>query len=246
MLEIKNLKVGIYGKEVLKGVSLTIPDGETHVLFGPNGSGKTSLLMTVMGYPQYKITGGSIMFNGRELNSMPIDERAMLGIGMFFQRPPSIKGIKLSDITEIIKAKSGTRMDPAVAAKALNLEYLMPRDINNGFSGGEIKRSELMQLFAQKPAFMMFDEPESGVDIENMKLIGSKIRNLLERDVDKTQRTKSSLIITHTGYILDYADADYGYTLLDGVIKCRHDARKLFEDIQHNGFRECDECLNTK
>jgi Fe-S cluster assembly ATP-binding protein len=124
----------------------------------------------------------------------------------------------------------------------LNLGYLMDRDINHGFSGGEIKRSELLQLFAQKPSFIMLDEPESGVDIENMKLIGSKIRTLLERDLEKAQRTRSALIITHTGYIMDYVDADSGYTLLDGAIKCRHDARRLFEDIQKHGFRECGEC----
>jgi Fe-S cluster assembly ATP-binding protein len=244
MIEITDLHVAIYGREVLKGINLTIPDGETHILFGPNGSGKTSLLMTIMGYPQYKITKGTIIFNSVKLNNLPIDERSKSGIGLFFQRPPSIKGIKLSQMTEIIKAKSGVTIESAVAAKALNLGYLMERDINYGFSGGEIKRSELLQLFAQKPNFIMLDEPESGVDIENMKLIGGKIKQLLERDLNKEQRTKSALIITHTGYIMDYVDADAGYTLLDGSIKCRHDARKLFEDIQKNGFRECDECKN--
>lgn len=246
MFEIKDLCVDVSGKEVLKGLNLSIPDGETHILFGPNGSGKTSLLMAIMGYPQYKIKSGSIEFNGRRIDSMPVDERARLGIGMYFQRPPSIKGIKLSGMADLIKTKNNVNMDPAVAAKALNLEYLMERDINQGFSGGEIKRSELLQLFAQKPSFVMFDEPESGVDIENMKLIGSKIRQLLGRDLDKEKRIKSSLIITHTGYILDYVDADYGYTLLDGKIKCRHDAKKLFEDIQKNGFRECAACRDTK
>lgn len=246
MIEIKDLHVEIFGREVLKGINITIPDGETHILFGPNGSGKTSLLMTIMGYPQYKITKGSIIFNSVELNSLPIDERSKSGIGLFFQRPPSIKGIKLSQMTEIIKAKSGVKIETAVAAKALHLGYLMDRDINHGFSGGEIKRSELLQLFAQKPNFLMLDEPESGVDIENMKLIGGKIKQLLGRDLEKRQRTRSALIITHTGYIMDYVDADTGYTLLDGVIKCKHEARILFDDIQKNGFRECGQCLNIK
>jgi Fe-S cluster assembly ATP-binding protein len=242
MLEIKDLHVEISGSEVLKGIDLLIPDGETHILFGPNGSGKTSLLMTIMGYPQYKITRGTIKYNSIELNGMPIDERAKLGVGLFFQRPPSLKGIKLSEMASIILSKSGLKLDLAVAAKALNIEYLMDRDINSGFSGGEIKRSELLQLFAQKPGFLMLDEPESGVDIENMKLIGGKIRTLLGRDLEPRHRTKSALIITHTGYIMDFVDADAGYTLLEGRIKCRHDARTLFEGIQKNGFRECDVC----
>ncbi len=146
---------------------------------------------------------------------------------------------------EIIKTASGIKIDSAVAAKALNLGPLMDRDINSGFSGGEIKRSEMFQLFAQKPMFLMLDEPESGVDVENMKLLGGKIKQLLERDLDKKQRSKSALIITHTGFIMDYVDADAGYTMLEGSIKCRHDARKLFEDIQKYGFRECGVCKDT-
>jgi Fe-S cluster assembly ATP-binding protein len=243
MLQIKDLHVEIFGRPIIKGINIEIPDGETHILFGPNGSGKTSLLMAIMGYPQYKITKGSIVHNGADLSSMPMDQRSKTGIGLFFQRPPAIKGVKLADAVLAIMKKSGVSIDTSVAAKALNLEYLMPRDINSGFSGGEIKRSELLQLFAQKPRFIMLDEPESGVDIENMKLIGSKIRTLLGRDLEKKQRTKSALIITHTGYIMDYVDADAGYTLLDGMIKCRHDAKKLFEDIQKNGFRECGACI---
>ena len=246
MLEIKGLHVEIFGREILKGIDITIPDGETHILFGPNGSGKTSLLMTLMGYPQYKVTAGSIIFNSRDVASMTMDERARAGMGIFYQRPPAIKGIKLKQMAAMIGGKSGVRIDTDVAAKALNIGYLMDRDINHGFSGGEIKRSELMQMFSQKPGFLMLDEPESGVDIENMKLIGGKIRTLLERDLEKGQRGKSALIITHTGYIMDYVDADAGYTLLNGMIKCRHEARKLFLDIQHNGFRECGMCSDTR
>ena len=245
MIEIKDLHVEIFGKEVLKGINITVPDGETHILFGPNGSGKTSLLMAIMGYPQYKITKGSIVFNSVEQNSLPVDERAQAGIGLFFQRPPSIKGIKLSQMVEIVKSANKVSIESQVAAKALNLDYLMERDINHGFSGGEIKRSEMLQLFAQKPKFIMLDEPESGVDVENMKLLGGKIRQLLERGLEKNQRLKSSLIITHTGLIMDYVDADAGYTMIDGAIKCRHEARKLFYDIQKNGFRECCECKDT-
>jgi len=242
MLEIKDLSVSINSRPVLHKINISIPDGETHILFGPNGSGKTSLLLTILGYPQYRITSGEIKYNGTVLNTLPVDERARLGIGSFFQRPPVIKGVKLSETADIIMAKSGIKLDKKVAVSALKLDHLIERDINSGFSGGEIKRSELFQLFAQNPSFVMLDEPESGVDLENMKMLGGKIRQLLGRDQEKKNRKKSALIITHTGYILDYADADFGYTLLNGGIKCRHDARRLFEDIQKNGFRECELC----
>jgi Fe-S cluster assembly ATP-binding protein len=245
MLEIKDLCVSIYGTEVLKGINLTIPDGETHILFGPNGSGKTSLLMTLMGYPQYKITQGEIKYNGVLLNPLAINERAALGIGVFFQRPPIIKGMKLKDVLTEIMKKSGVDINIEKGAEALKLNGLIGRDINSGFSGGEIKRSELMQLFAQNPHFVMLDEPESGVDLENMVMLGGKIRMLLGRGIKKEERKKSALIITHTGYVLDYVDADAGYTLLNGKIQCKHDAMNLFKHIQKHGFTECELCRET-
>lgn len=253
MIEIRDLHVEIFGREVLKGINITIPDGETHILFGPNGSGKTSLLMTIMGYPQYKITKGSISFNSVELNSLPIDERSKAGIGLFFQRPPSIKGIKLSQMTDIIRAKSGVKMDSAVAAKALHLGYLMDRDINHGFSGGEIKRSELLQLMAQKPSFVLFDEPESGVDLENMQLIGKVVRRLLDGEVDlppgacakplKCKLRTSGLIITHTGYILEYINADRGQVMYEGKLCCESNPRDILDHISRFGYQECLRCL---
>ncbi|HDQ25285.1 MAG TPA: ATP-binding cassette domain-containing protein [bacterium] len=245
MLELKELCVSIQDKEILKDISLTIPDGETHVLFGPNGSGKTSLLLAILGYPQFKITKGEIIFNGKRVDSMAVDERARMGMGVFFQRPPVIKGMKLNDVLKAVAKKNGSGMDINKSTEALNLSYLAERDINAGYSGGEIKRSELSQMFAQKPSFLMLDEPESGVDIENMKLIGKKIRMLLERDIEKEKRMRSSLIITHTGYILDYVDADMGYSLINGSIKCRKHAGRLFEHIQKFGFKECELCQDT-
>ena len=148
MLEIKDLVVSVEGKEILHGVNLTIRTGETHVLFGPNGSGKTTLLMTLMGFPKYQVTAGSITFKGVDITRMPVDERARLGIGMSFQRPPVVRGVKTKDmVLASMKDKSNPELVTTLAARTDLLDFL-DRDINYGFSGGEIKRSELMQLLA--------------------------------------------------------------------------------------------------
>ena len=141
MLEIKDLVVAVEGKEILHGVNLAIRTGETHVLFGPNGSGKTTLLMTIMGFPKYQVNGGSISFRGMDITRMPVDERARLGIGMSFQRPPVVRGVKTRDmVLASMKDKSNPEL-VATLANRTDLSDFLDRDINYGFSGGEIKRS---------------------------------------------------------------------------------------------------------
>src|SRR4030042_562756 len=165
MLQIQGLSVETGGKEILRGINLFIGTGETHVLFGPNGSGKTTLLMAIMGFPRYKITRGRIIFKGHDITNASLDERARLGIGMSFQRPPVVRGVKMRDM---VSACLGSRDDgTAVAqlAERLNMGDLMDRDVNYGFSGGEIKRSELLQLLVQEPDLTLLAEPESGVDL---------------------------------------------------------------------------------
>ncbi|HET57877.1 MAG TPA: ATP-binding cassette domain-containing protein, partial [Deltaproteobacteria bacterium] len=184
MLVIEDLQVMMGDKELLKHIDLEIRPGETHILFGPNGSGKTSLIMTIMGYPQYRVTYGKIYFKGEDITNMPIDERARLGIGMSYQRPPSIKSLKTRHMVEIC---SGDSADVDSLAGRINMTGFLDRDINVGFSGGEIKRSELLQLMSQKPDLLLFDEPESGVDLENIALIGTTINELLERDHTPTK-----------------------------------------------------------
>ena len=144
MLKIEDLQVKIGDKEVLKHIDLEIQPGETHILFGPNGSGKTTLLMTIMGYPQYRITAGKIFFKGQDITDMPINERARLGIGMSFQRPPTIHGLKTRQMIQI--CGDGQQVDVEALAVKMNFTDFLDRDINAGFSGGEIKRSELLQL----------------------------------------------------------------------------------------------------
>jgi len=249
MLQIEDLQVKLGDKEILKHIDLEIHPGETHILFGPNGSGKTSLLMTIMGYPQYRVTGGKIVFKGEDITNMPVNERARLGIGVSYQRPPTINGVKTRQMVQIC-AKG--EVDPESLAEKLNFSEFLERDINAGFSGGEIKRSELLQLMAQDPDLLLFDEPESGVDLENISLIGNTISSLLQRDFKlnskKTQkerreeRTRIGLIITHTGFILDYITADKGQVLYGGVLTCTSNPREIFKCISQVGYGECVKC----
>ena len=169
MLHIDDLHVKVGDKEVLHDINLHIDEGETHVLLGPNGSGKTTLLMTIMGFTSYSITEGKITFKGEDVTTMKSHERAQRGIGMLFQRPPTISGLKLGKMLTAISHNKDT--DIAELAKSVHMDKFLERDINKGFSGGEIKRSEVLQLMIQNPEFVMLDEPESGVDLENILLI---------------------------------------------------------------------------
>ncbi len=251
MLIIEDLQVELAGKMLLKDIDLEIKPGETHVLFGPNGSGKTSLLMTIMGYPQYVVKKGKITFKGRDITHAPLNERAALGIGMSYQRPPTINGLKTRQMIDICARR---KVDAEEMARSLNFEEFLDRDVNAGFSGGEIKRSELLQLKAQDPDLMLFDEPESGVDIENMALIGTTIAQILEKDTpragtnvkpfvqQRSERTKMGFIITHTGYILDYVPADKGQVLYNGILACAGNPREIFQCIGRLGYEECVKC----
>jgi Fe-S cluster assembly ATP-binding protein len=250
MLQIEDLQVKLGDKEILKHIDLEIRPGETHILFGPNGSGKTSLLMTIMGYPQYEVLAGKIIFKGEDITHLPIDERARLGIGMSYQRPPTINGLKTRQMVQLC---STGEVDEEALAKEVNFEEFLERDLNAGFSGGEIKRSELLQLMAQAPDLMLFDEPESGVDMENISLVGKTIASLLQKDPpvvktkskmkSKLERTKMGLIITHTGYILDYVAADKGQVLYDGMLSCISNPREILHCIGESGYQECIQCI---
>lgn len=241
MLEINDLHVQVGDKEVLHDINLHIGDGETHALLGPNGSGKSTLLMTIMGFGSFTVTSGSIFFKGEEITHLPIHERARLGIGLLFQRPPTIAGLKLGKLLSVTSGGKSEEMVQGMAA-SVNMDDFLSRDINLGFSGGEIKRSEILQLMVQEPDFVMLDEPESGVDLENMALMGSSIAHLLEKDAHIMNRRKSGLIITHTGYILDYVDADQGHVMIDGQIRCHGNPREILKVVKEKGYRECVSC----
>jgi Fe-S cluster assembly ATP-binding protein len=252
VLEVADLHVEVDNKPILQGVNLHIKPGETHVLFGPNGSGKSTLLGAIMGFGRYRITAGKIVFKGQDVTSLSVHERAALGLGIAFQRPPVVRGVTLQDLLKIsARDKAGNFEE---TAKKLNMYEFMSRDVNYGFSGGEVKRSEMLQLLAQEPDMVLLDEPESGVDLENIVLIGQAINQLLQKDGSKgrecsrrelkTGRRKAGLIITHTGYILDYVPADVGHVLYDGKLSCSGiNPRELLGCIHEMGYGECTKCL---
>ncbi len=240
-LEIHDLYVRVGEKTILKGINLEIPEGESHILFGPNGCGKTSLLMSIIGYPEYKITKGKIIYKGKDITNFAIDERAREGIGISFQKPPSVKGVTLRKILNTLK-DGETVLDGFIGT--LKMEEYLDRDINLGFSGGEVKRSELLQLIYQNPDFVMFDEPESGVDVENIRIIGNVIKKFLypEKTCSLKQCQKSALLITHTGFIMDYINTDKAYVMMEGEVLCSGNPEKIFSQIQKCGFKECTRC----
>ena len=226
MLEIQDLHVSVHGTPVLKGIDLKVEAGETFILFGPNGSGKTTLLMTLMGFSGYEVTRGKIIFKGHDITYAPMYERARLGIGR--------------------------AMDIPAMARRVHFDTFLDRDVNAGFSGGEIKRSELLQLMAQQPSLLLFDEPESGVDLENMALVGKTVRKLLDGVPDccsatlreqGRKRSTSGLIITHTGHILEYVNADRGQVMYHGKLCCEARPRVILDHIAQHGYQECLRCL---
>lgn len=242
VLSISQLTVAVEGKEILHDVNMEIRRGETHALFGPNGSGKSTLLMAIMGFPKYRIIKGNIAFKGKDITNSPLDERARLGIGMSFQRPPVVRGVKTRDIVAAcLKGRGKEEIVGQLAGKA-NLTDFLDREINYGFSGGEVKRSEIMQLLAQNPELSLLDEPESGVDLINIALMGQLINKLLEKSHRIRDRRHAGLIITHTGHILDYVNARIGYVMIEGRIIGEGNPREILATIKEKGYKKCIKC----
>jgi Fe-S cluster assembly ATP-binding protein len=238
MLEVRDLFVEVEGRQVLKGISLKIEQGKTYALLGPNASGKTSLLMSIIGMPQYKIISGRIIFQGKDITRLALNERARLGIGIMFQKPPQVRGVKLRKVCDMLLS-DGNKKKSEVFAQGLGLSEHLERDLNYGFSGGELKRSELFQLLCQNPELILLDEPESGVDLDNISLVGRTINELLHPDKNGNP---AAIIVTHTGYILQYIQADKGYVLLNGKIICEGHPLDLFKGIKKHGYERCTEC----
>lgn len=244
ILEVRGLCVEVDGQELLHDLDLTIPDGEVHALLGPNGSGKTSLMMTIIGYPEYKVTKGQILFDGDDITALDITERARLGIGVSQQRPPTIAGVKLRQVLDYAVASAPQRaQEIEKLVRTFQMEPFLDRDINAGLSGGEIKRSELFQLLVTRPRFVMMDEPDSGVDLEAMNVIGEMTNELLARNhATRPRERRTGLIITHTGHILDYVHADRAHVMLDGYIGCLGNPLILLDQIRECGYEECVQC----
>ena len=242
LLAIEDLHVSVGDREILRGIDLSVKEGETHVLLGPNGGGKSTLLNTIVGLPGYRVTRGRVLFKGVDLAGLEIDERARMGIGIAFQRPPAVRGVRLRQLIEVAAGGTATAQSVAELDEELDLGHMLERDVNMGFSGGEAKRSEMAQLLAQMPDLALFDEPESGVDLDNIAVVGGAINRLLKGEERIAKRKRSGLIITHTGHILEFVNADVGHVLFGGRLTCKGNPRDLIEEIASHGFDKCSEC----
>ncbi len=241
MLEIKNLHAKAGDKEILKGVNLTINDGEIHALMGTNGAGKSTLSNMIVGNPAYEVTEGEILFNGQDLLSMSADERANAGIFMSFQMPVEIPGVSM---TNFMKAAVNARrkaqgLEPMKAADFIKLmkekrqlveidQKLMSRSVNEGFSGGEKKRNEIFQMAMLEPTFCILDETDSGLDVDALRIVASGFNKL------RTEKT-SAIVITHYQRLLDYIKPDIVHVLIDGRI-VKTGGPDLAQKIEDEGF----------
>jgi len=236
LLEIKDLSVKTGDKQLLYGVNLNVKEGEVHVIFGPNGSGKSSLVSTIMGLPDYEVISGDIRFKGKSILGLGLTERARMGIGLAFQHSPVVEGVSVDILLRAI-AKDNKIVHEIT--KETDLKEHLNREVNVGFSGGERKRGELLQLLAQSPQLVMFDEPDSGVDVENMGLIIKIVRKLLQKDLPIMKRKNSGIIVTHSGTILEEIHANIGYVMIGGRIVCSGSPLDIFDQIRINGFARC-------
>lgn len=239
LLDIQNLSASLEdGKQILNGLSLSMEKGETHVLMGPNGAGKSSLGNTLMGNPVYKITDGKIIFKDQDITEETTDKRAKLGMFMSFQAPLEVPGISLETfIRSAIQQKTGERVKLFQFQKELNacMELLnmnpdyAKRDLNVGFSGGERKKSEILQLLMLKPDFAILDETDSGLDVDAVRVVS--------KGIQEYQKTVggSLLIITHNAKILESLNVDKTHILVKGHIVHTGDG-SLVEKINKEGF----------
>ena len=243
LLEINNLWVEVENKPILKNISLHIEEKETYIMFGPNGSGKSTLLNAIIGIPGYNITNGEILFEGKNIIDLPIDEKIKLGMSIGYQHPIEIQGVELADILKFCLKKEPEddfSQEEMEKIERLKLESFLNRDINMGFSGGERKRSEVLQLLFMKPKLLLLDEPDSGVDVESLKLISEEIQNYI------TNSRASALIVTHQGEILKHIKSQKACVLLDSEIHCYPKPVEIFGSISLMGYKACIECEKRK
>lgn len=240
ILKITNLKVGIEEKELLHGISLTVNSGETHVLMGPNGAGKSTLGLAIMGSPEYTVTGGSIFFNGADITTESPDHRAKQGLFLSFQNPVEIPGISLSDfMRNALENQTGQRIKLWDFKKqlkaAMDVLQMDPayadRDLNVGFSGGEKKKSEILQLLMLKPKLAILDETDSGLDVDAVRTVSLGIHEYVQNCGG------SLLIITHNTKMLRALDVDQTHIIVNGTIAAEGGS-ELVRTVDQNGFEQ--------
>lgn len=241
MLEIKNLHARVEGKEILKGIDLTIHDGEIHALMGTNGAGKSTLSNVIVGHPKYEVTEGSITFNGQDLLAMTPEERSHAGIFLSFQLPVEIAGVSMTNFMRaaVNARREAMKQEPLKSTEFLKLmrdtqklvninQKLVSRSVNEGFSGGEKKRNEIFQMAMLQPTFCILDETDSGLDVDALRVVAEGFNKL------RTPQT-SAIVITHYQRLLDYIRPDFVHVLLDGKI-VKTAGPELAKEIEDNGF----------
>lgn len=243
MLEIKNLHVSIEDKPILKGIDLTINPGEVHAIMGPNGSGKSTLSYVLAGDEEYTVTDGEILFNGVDLLELEADERAAAGVFLAFQYPVEIPGVSnmnflKTSVNSVRKARGQEELSAgeflkfikSLAAR-LNIPMdMLKRSVNVGFSGGEKKRNEMLQMSALDPKLCILDETDSGLDIDALKIVADGV-NALRND------TRSMLVITHYQRLLDYIVPDYVHVLAYGKIR-KTGGKELALELEEKGYAD--------
>ncbi|GIU68169.1 MAG: ABC transporter ATP-binding protein [Candidatus Pacearchaeota archaeon] len=237
MLEIKNLYVEREGKEILKGVNLKLKTGKIYALMGPNGSGKSTLAHVIIGDPKYKVVSGKILFKKKNILNLKPDERAKLGIFLSFQNPVAISGVTISNFLRQAynnfnkKKISFLEFKRLIEKKAKELEIdtdFLSRYINEGFSGGEKKKTEILQLLVLNPKIAILDETDSGLDIDALKIVAKGINKFMSND-------KIILIITHYKRILNYIKPDKIFVMLNGKIVAEG-KKEVIEKLEKKGY----------
>lgn len=239
MLEIKDLKAQVEDKEILNGINLKINKGEIHVIMGPNGSGKSTLTKVIMDHPDYEVTEGEIFFEGEDISDLSTDKRAKLGMFLSFQNPEEVEGISVENFLrtaqinltgekpKLLEFKRGLKKE--LEDLGFDSSYA-ERYLNVGFSGGEKKKNEILQIKMLDPKFIMLDETDSGLDVDATKTVSSEVENFLNEE-------KSALIITHHSSILESIKPDKVHIMIDGKIVKTGDS-SLISEIEKDGYKK--------
>ena len=237
LLEVKNLRVSIAGKEILKGVDLSVNPGQIHFIMGPNGSGKTTLAHALMGHPSVPVSGGAIQFRGEDVQAFPPEARARMGLYLAFQHPAEVPGVGMLPYLRAALSARGAaapradefRVSLESIAAQVRMDYaLLDRNLNEGFSGGEKKRSEILQMRVLNPTLAVLDEFDSGLDVDGVRAVAESLQSWMSA-------ARALVIITHTGRVSEFLKPDAVHIMRDGVI-IRRGGADLVGEIEHKGF----------